>query len=544
MQLIDIIGSLRRHWRVSVALLLLTGIAVGVFLFTRKQVRGADRWETSVLFLVPTRAKDGAIPTGVPPELLQGQAQLALSTDTIAAALKGAGLSEKDRGDVTFDFTSNFNSSTDPKKSAAGRGDILTLTVTAPEQAVAVRLAESYATAYQASRSKTVATDEEASTRSARSSLDLFNQRLGDIDSKLQAADPQLLARLQASDATDGTNQTAARGTNQTAAPVLVPVAADAPIETVLLAYEHRAVVTRILAARQAYADNSIGMLAPSAFATIVERPNPQQIVPKLPTPFVPVAVALGIGLLLAIGAPVLVDALDHTIREPRSAMRALAAPVLSTLPIASSSDLNRITTPGTTLDSAYRALATTSVATDQLPRAIVVTSPVGDAQDGVAANFAVALAALGLNVALVATNERQEWFVQATASEHAPTLTDMLSIAHAGRVNGQLRERLVPSSLANLTVLAPSAVESDDLLEGLPRLFEGLASAGVDVTVVAGPSLLEDPSATIFAWSTRSVLWVIEAGQVTDQEAREAASRLELAGASAFGVALVSAPE
>ena len=83
MQVVDIIGSVRRHWRVSVALLLLSGIALGVFLFTRKQVRGEDRWQSSVLLLVPTRGKDGAVPAGVPPELLQGQAQLALDPATI-----------------------------------------------------------------------------------------------------------------------------------------------------------------------------------------------------------------------------------------------------------------------------------------------------------------------------------------------------------------------------------------------------------------------------------------------------------------------------
>ena len=65
MQVADIIGSVRRHWRVSVALLLLSGIALGVFLFTRKQARGEDQWQSSVLLLVPTRGKDGAIPAGV-----------------------------------------------------------------------------------------------------------------------------------------------------------------------------------------------------------------------------------------------------------------------------------------------------------------------------------------------------------------------------------------------------------------------------------------------------------------------------------------------
>ena len=542
MNLVDIIGSVRRHWRLSVAMVLLSVIGLGAFLFTRKQVRGNDRWESSVLLLVPTRGKDGSVPSGVPPELLQGQAQLASASETRTAAMDRAGLTGSDRSNVTFAFKTNFDPSATVGKTGnqtTGRGDIVTLTVSAPDEKVAIKLAQSYADAYSSARTKTVGKDEQAGTLSARASIEVYKKRLAEVDAGLQAQDPALLARLKASDATSGITQT--KGTNQTSTAVVI--APDAPTDTVLLAYEHLSLVERILTARQRYAENATNALAPSSFATIVERPNPIQVVPALPSPWVPVGIALGLGLLLALGAPVLIDVLDRTIREPRSAMRALGAPVLSTLPVESHAALSQLAVPGSTLDAAYRALATTSVATDQLPRAIVVTSPVGDAQDGVAANFAAALAGLGLDVALVATNERQGWFVEATAANGSPTLTDMLAVAQAGSLNGQIRERLVPSHLANLTVVAPSEVGSDDLLEGLPRLFEGLASAGVDVIVIAGPSLLEDPTATIFAWSTRSVLWVIEAGEVTDQEAREAASRLELAGGTAFGVAMVSEP-
>jgi Mrp family chromosome partitioning ATPase len=70
--------------------------------------------------------------------------------------------------------------------------------------------------------------------------------------------------------------------------------------------------------------------------------------------------------------------------------------------------------------------------------------------------------------------------------------------------------------------------------------LLRSFADGGVDVTVIAAPSILEDPSATILSWSTRSVLWVVETGEVTQQQASEAAAKLELAGASPFGVAVV----
>ena len=251
---------------------------------------------------------------------------------------------------------------------------------------------------------------------------------------------------------------------------------------------------------------------------------------------------AAALGVLLAIGVPVLMDFLDHSIRDPRTAGNALSARVLSTIPPSSPSTLAALARPGSARDAAYRALAATSVSTDELPRAIVVTSPVGDMQDSVAANFAAALAGLGLRVALIATQARQAWFLGADRPPNAATLPDLLALARAGSLNGQINEALLPTQLANLAVLAPGATEADDLLDGLPALLEALARSGIDVTVIAAPALLEDPAATILAWSTRSVLWVIEAGEVTEPEAREAASRLALAGATPFGVAMVDA--
>ena len=120
LQLVDVIRSVRRHWRVSLGILLVTGVVLGVFLFTRSEVRDPDRWQASIQLLVPARDEDGALPEGVPPSLLQGQAVIALSAETTAEALKSVGLDETARDDVEFGFASNE------------RGDILTLTATAP----------------------------------------------------------------------------------------------------------------------------------------------------------------------------------------------------------------------------------------------------------------------------------------------------------------------------------------------------------------------------------------------------------------------------
>jgi Mrp family chromosome partitioning ATPase len=199
---------------------------------------------------------------------------------------------------------------------------------------------------------------------------------------------------------------------------------------------------------------------------------------------------------------------------------------------------------PGTPHDAAYRALAATAIATDRLPRAIVVTSPVGTIQDSVAANFAAALAELGVRVALVATDERQSWFLDSAVSSSAPSLTfpDLLDLAHRGHLNGEVPRALMRTRFDNLVVLAPGVADRDMTLDGFRPLLESLWRNDVDVVVVAGPALLEDPVATILAWTTRSVLWVFESGEINEAQARDAASRLELAGGVSFGVAMVDA--
>lgn len=518
MQIVDVIRSLRRHWRASLGILLLTAVALGLFLFTRSETRDPDRWRASVQLLVPARGEDGARPEGVPPSLLQGQATVAQDEDTTRQALEAIGLSDADRGQVAFGFGINE------------RGDIITLTATTATRDSSIALADAYAEAYIDARRSTVAAGNEGQRSGARASLESLQARLGEVEDQLAVADPDLLALLrEAEDAVDEEGRPT------------VSLPPDAPLDTVLLVYERQTLASRIEATQRAYAESSTEALVPQSFATVVERPLPSQVTPELPSPLPPIAVALALGIVLAAAAPVLLDRLDRSIRDARTAGTALSAPVLSTIPPATGGNRQTLARPGTKRDAAYRTLAAASIATDGLPRSIVVTSPVGTMQDSVAANFAAALAGLGLRVALVATDARQSWYAE-DADANGPTLPSLLALANAGRLNGELRDTLVPTPVPNLRVLPHGDTESEALLDGLPALLEALADADIDVTVIAGPAMLEEASATLLAWSTRTVLWVVESGQVTEQEAREAAARLALAGATPFGVALVDA--
>jgi Mrp family chromosome partitioning ATPase len=522
-QLADVITSFRRHWRAALASVLLVAIGLGLFLFLRDQTQPPDRWEASVELLVPTRSEEGEIPEGVPPMLLQGQSTVALSTGVTRAAVTRA---EVDEDDAEFDFAINE------------RGDTYTLTAIAPTEDQARDLADSYALAYLVQRRQTVAGGSSGESQAAESSLTTLQNRFNEVEAELRTIDPELLASLPDTSAPTGDDAEADAATDAETPAVDLP--ASTPIPTQKLVYERQELLGRIEQARRTYARGVSNALVPRAFATIVERVPPEDITPAAPTPLIPVGVAVGVAALLALGVPVLLDRVDQSIRDSRTAATALAAPLLSTIPAPPPSHLEMLARPGSPGGHAYRTLATASVATDQLPRAIVVTAPTGRMQDTVAANFAAALADLGLRVVLVPTDERQSWY--ADAPDGAPTLPDFLALAYTGRLNGEVPHQLQPTPVDNLRILPHGDTEADALIDGLPPLLRAFADNGVDVTVIAAPSILEDPAATILAWSTRSVLWVVETGEVTQQEASEAAAKLELAGASPFGVAVVDA--
>jgi Mrp family chromosome partitioning ATPase len=524
-QLADVITSFRRHWRAAVAAVLLVTIGLGLFLFLRDQTRPPDQWDASIELLVPVRDEEGNLPEGVPPMLLQGQSAVALSKRVTDDALTRAGLDPETDG-VTFEFDTSE------------RGDIIRLTVTAPSDKEAQDLANGFTSAYTAARRRTVAEGSLAASQAAQANLTTLQERLVQVEAELEQTDPELLASLPDTAAPIEDESTTGPADDGTGEEPNLQLPATTPIATQLLAYERQDLMGRIEAARRRFAESTTTALVPHAFATLVERVEPENVTPEPPSPLVPAGVALALAVLAALGVPVLLDRIDHSIRDSHTAGAALAAPVLSTIPAPGSTQVSALARPGSPGGLAYRTLAAASVATDQLPRAIVVTAPVGQMQDTVAANFAAALADLGLRVVLVPTHPRQSWY--ADAPEGSPTLPDFLSLAYSGRLNGEVPGQLQRTSLGNLRILPHGPAEVDALIDGLPPLLRSFAGSGVDVTVIAAPAMLEDPSATILAWSTRSVLWVVEAGEVTQQQASEAAAKLELAGGSPFGVAVV----
>lgn len=519
MELADVVKSLRLHWRVSVACVLLGVVGLALFLVTRNQVRAANRYKVEVALLVPAISAQGGRPKDVPPSMLQGQNRVALSPTVEKAALKDAKLSKKDSRGITFSFQ------------AASTSPTITLGATARDPKIATKVAVAFQRAYVGTRRDSVAAALKSAASGAAGSLSTLTARLKVVRAELVKIDPKLVT----SKAGTGT------GTGQSAA--APPLTLSTPISTVLLVVEYQELGVRILAAEKAYAQNQTTSLIANSFATTVEVGSPAQLTPPLPSPVLPSAAFVGVGFLLALVAPIMIDRLDKSIRTAKTAAVAFDSIVMTSVPQGGRRLFHSLAPPGTPQDNAYRALAATSIATDRLPAAIVVTSPTGTIQDTVAANFAAALAGLGLRVALIATDARQSWFLDTRSDPEASGVPfpDVLELAHRGTLDGTLPSSLVKTSLDKLVVLPPGEEDREVRLDGLRPLLETLSTSNVDVTVIAGPAVLEDPNATILAWTTRSVLWAFETGEVTEAEAKEAASRVALAGANSFGIAMVN---
>lgn len=528
MDVTDVVGAVRRRWRIVISCILLAGAGVGAFLYTRNETLAPTRYRVTVQMLVPgqdpeARGED-TIPESVPQQLLVAQTRLALEPETRTLALEKAGFP-----DASVSFDASLSES---------RQEV-TLGVTSTDLEIAEAVAPAFADAFSQRRREIVLQD--LRDEQARLVNSVVNARAGlaEVENQLRMVFGSNIPNLAPADDGADPNAEAAVGGD-------VEVIFQNEPEVGFSLLERVELRSRIVSDSQRYAQNVVDARSPSAYTQIIDRPPATTIVPKSSSPAKTVAGILGAGLLLGLGAAVALDRSDRSIRDSKRAAAAFGAPVLSHVPALRRGDeeFAVLLARETDRSEAFRVLAATSVATDRLPRAIMVSSPSGRAHEDVAANFAAALSTLGVRVALVATTPAQSWFLRPFSMPDAGVCTfpELLALAHGGRLNGQLQQKLPRAeSLPNLVIVPPGHDAGLELpFNGLPPLLEALTGAGIDVTVIAGPAILENADATIVAWATGAVMWAVELGDATEAEAAEAVARLDLAGVKTFGVTVV----
>src|SRR5262245_47042501 len=125
--------------------------------------------------LIPaTDPKTGERPPGVPPTLLQGQPDLALSGKVRATALLASGLDATHPPEGVL-FNAGLNE----------RGDIITLSVSAPQPEVASRVLGQYVTAFTNSRIQSVLDDAVRRAQLDTTTINTLTRKLTDVQGQL-----------------------------------------------------------------------------------------------------------------------------------------------------------------------------------------------------------------------------------------------------------------------------------------------------------------------------------------------------------------------
>lgn len=556
---------------------LLAAIGVGVFVYSRERDKPPVRFRATVTVQVSNTADNSnkqsnsnrkTTTSAAPLVSKTGVTKLALATTTRQAAIKAGRLTAASGRRVSWGAKT------------LNEGRLVTLTTTAPTRAIANAAARGWGIAFTAARKQSARDQLTAKKRQLTRNINAVHVELQKVDAKLAKLLPGIYGGVQRLDsglggtvpASGNSSSNSANGATVTKLPHL-PDGVSTYVLT--LALERPQLISDLSGLIDSSAKINKNQASPDSFALVVGQTSAQRVT-KVKSTTIPAAGGLIGGLVLGIGLAVLLDRRDRTIRDPRAAAAAFASPVLSLVPSSTDGDYVILSDPMSNTAEAYRGLAATAIATDRLPKAIMVSTPHGDAHEEVAANFAAALSRFGLKVALIATTPDQAWYAErfdeadpvsvrvtddaddaddseatppdVTPAERKPasakrsTFPELLVAAHAGTLNGQLRDQLASDARApNLVVVPPSDEAPAQLaVDGLPPLLLALADAGIDITVVSGPALLEDADATIVAWATRCVLWAIVEGEITSTEARAAAARLELAGVVPFGVVMV----
>jgi Mrp family chromosome partitioning ATPase len=521
----------RRRWRLFTGIILLACIGVGIFLAFRDEPNRPVRYRTIAEIQIAEKVPEVQVErkpgltttTRLSINRFNGPEDLAMRNYVRTGALRRVGLPADVRG-IGMQSTINEDE------------DTVFLTVSSRRPATSQRLALAWAQEFARARRDVGKRGVEREKERIRKDLAALRRRLLVVDFVLL----QKVARL------PDLVPNGSGGCGNTRTPTPLPLNERAPLSQQLLAFERCALISRIAEDATRYAELSTKGTIPNAFARIIGQTDPLRTFPPEPSKVAPAGFGLLAGIVTALGATLVVDRIDRSIRSNDAAAAAFGAPVLGTMPpLDDDVWLAVLEEPGSPAGEAYRALGAMALSTDRLPRTLMVTTPHGDACDEVATNLAAALARYHARVVVLATAPHQDpYFASFAPPEEGPgTLPALLDLASSGQLEGGVLRRLWSHTwVSSLFAIRPPADQTGGLaINGLAPLLGALEAEGVDVCVIAGPPLLEHAESTIVAWTAGSILWTLRQGEIKLTDARASVSRVQLAdGVEPFGVVVV----
>jgi tyrosine-protein kinase Etk/Wzc len=275
--------------------------------------------------------------------------------------------------------------------------------------------------------------------------------------------------------------------------------------------------------------------------------------------PFAPVSpnrrriflTALIFGAILGVGAAVVLENLDDSVKSPDEVREHFGLPVVGTIPGIKDSDLpsengvevaRRLAThfdPRSPVAEAYRSLRTNLAfarAKEEM-RVLVLTSPgPADGKSTTVANLAITFAQQGQRTLLVDGDLRRAVLDKMFKVPRSPGLTDVL----VGRA--QLSDVIHSSEIENLSVVGsgPFPPNPSELL-GSPTMKEVLrrAQADFDIVLIDSPPLLAVTDAAVLSTIADGAILVIRVGSTAKAAVRRAIAQLQTVHGNIVGAVL-----
>lgn len=264
---------------------------------------------------------------------------------------------------------------------------------------------------------------------------------------------------------------------------------------------------------------------------------------PIAPTPKRNLILAVIAGLVLGVGAALLVDYLDESIESADDVAAIEGPPVLALIPVEPPPDSRpiSISEPSTFAVEGYRGLRTNLLflAMDAPLGVIQLTSALpGEGKTTTASNLAVVLGAAGKRVVVVDADLRKPRLHEIFGTAQMPGLTDVAL--------GYPIEEAVRSVADGVHLLGAGAAPANPgellLNPRLHRVLRDLADR-YDHVIVDSPPVLPVADAVSLSRAVDGVLVIAQAGRTTRRSLADTLGRLDQVEAKVLGVVLNRAP-
>ncbi len=276
---------------------------------------------------------------------------------------------------------------------------------------------------------------------------------------------------------------------------------------------------------------------------TVIE-PAQLPTVPISPIIEINVLLAAAVGFMLALGAALLLEYFDNTLKSADDIGESLGLTVLGSIERIAGRDYHdKLLTshsPFSSVSEAYRLVRSNIqfMKVDQPAKSIVITSSnFSEGKSITAANLAVIMAQAELRTIIVDADLRQPTLHKIFGLPNLGGLTELL-LSPELEINSHMRK----SEIANLHVITsgplppnPAELLSTKRMSNLVQCLEEIA----DVVIFDSPPVLAVTDSTILSNWVGGVVLVTQAGRTRRDLIKQAIKRLDQVGANILGIVL-----